>query len=66
MNENAVHDIRRILNVVLALEAAFKAQTKQQAKPHSTAPRPQSKPPTIKLIKRIEPIGPRPTSPKVR
>jgi hypothetical protein len=57
MNENAVHDIRRILNVVLALEAAFKAQTKMQVRQPPNPYRPPSKPPKIKLIKAIKPVG---------
>ena len=57
MNENAVHDIRRILNVVLALEAAFKAQTKMQARQSPNRYRPPAEPPKIKLIKAIKPIG---------
>lgn len=57
MNENAVHDIRRILNIVLALEAAFKAQSKKQAPQQNVARRTPTQPPKIKLIKHIEPIG---------
>jgi len=61
MNENAAHDIRRILNVVLALEAAFKASNlskPQQQKP--VTPRKPAAPIPIKRIKPIKPVGPQP------
>jgi hypothetical protein len=61
MNESAAHDIRRILNVVLALEAAFKAQTQHPTKPAAT--RKPSKPTPIKVIKPIKPVGPQPNKP---
>lgn len=60
MGHDAVRDIRRILDVVLALEAAFKASQHTQLQKPTTSPRKPAKPKPIKLIKAIKPVGPQP------
>jgi hypothetical protein len=60
MNNEAVRDIRRILNVVLALEAAFKASQRQHPPKPIVPARKPTKPKPIKLIKAIKPVGPQP------
>lgn len=69
MGNDAARDIRRILNVVLALEAAFKAsardQNQQPAKPAVPKPFKPSKPKPIKRILPIKPVGPQPNKPRI-
>lgn len=67
MGHDAARDIRRILNVVLALEAALKANTRAQPQSpsKSAATAKPSKPTTIKRIKPIKPVGPQPNIPRI-